>query len=104
MDTQRVDRLGPLSQTTMSTITHERRTKLVWFGVLLSFVLAAPVSAAPPISARPLPQTALFADREISWSGFVKYWKSFVRGKDRVTMVVALVAALALYIITRGKW
>ena len=45
----------------------------------------------------------VFADA-VSWYGFTKYWKGFVKNSDRVIVIVALVAAAALFIITRGKW
>jgi len=40
----------------------------------------------------------------VSWGGFVKYWKGFVNSTDRVILIVAVIAASALFIITRGRW
>jgi hypothetical protein len=40
----------------------------------------------------------------MSWGGFVRYWKGFANRADHVVLVVLLVAATALFIITRGKW
>ncbi len=59
----------------------------------------SPAVAGSVVAVTPLP----FAD-SISWHGFVRYWHGFVNRADRVVMVVGLVAAAALFIITRGKW
>ncbi len=73
-------------------------------GLLLIVALAGAPAAArgsAPIS-RPAP--SLVIAESVSANGFVRYWKSFANRADRVVLVVALVAAAALFIITRGKW
>ncbi|MFL5340018.1 MAG: hypothetical protein ACJ8F7_07695 [Gemmataceae bacterium] len=40
----------------------------------------------------------------VSWDGFTRYWTNWVKSADRVILVVGLIAAAALFIITRGKW
>ncbi len=73
---------------------------------LVQFGPVAPAVATPvPISS---PQVAVaspvvFAE-SVSWYGFVRYWRGFVNRADRVVLVAGLVAAAALFIITRGKW
>jgi hypothetical protein len=72
---------------------------------LVVFVLAAG-SASPARANSPAAASAVaipFAD-SFSWHGFVRYWKSFANRADHVVLVVLLVAATALFIITRGKW
>jgi hypothetical protein len=73
------------------------------------FVLAAVMVVGSPSSVRatspalsapvPIPLADSF-----SWSGFVRYWRSFVKQTDHVVLVVLLVMVSALFIITRGKW
>jgi cobalamin biosynthesis protein CobD/CbiB len=60
-------------------------------GLLL--VLAAPAAAADP---------AVFAARY--WDGFVEYWGNHFRQQNGVVMGVVALGAVALFIITRGKW
>jgi len=72
--------------------------------VLLS-IFAVPQAA---IAANTTPPTAiatpLFAEN-VSWHGFVKYWKSFGNRADRIVFIVALVGGFAFFIIMRtGKW
>jgi hypothetical protein len=74
----------------------------------VQFVPAASARAAspPPSHSRPALVAAspvVFAD-SISWNGFVRFWRGFVNRADRVILVVGLVAAAALFIITRGRW
>lgn len=80
---------------------------LTFFSVLLLLAGSAPVSAAGSSTASPSLASAsppiILAER-VSWSGFVKYWRNFVKNTDRVLLVVALVAGAALFIITRGRW
>jgi len=82
----------------------------VAFTVLL--VLACLLGAAPSGATAPLPSPSpsaavaaspVFAS-SVSWYGFKHYWMGFVKNSDRVVVIVALIAALALFIITRGKW
>jgi len=54
--------------------------------------------------AAPLPTANVAFAESVSAHGFVRYWKGFVNRTDRVVLVVGLVAATALFIITRGKW
>ena len=54
------------------------------------------------VATAPIPGIILAND--FSWNGFVRYWKGFVNRTDHVVLVVVLVAAAALFIITRGKW
>jgi hypothetical protein len=70
-------------------------------GVLLLMALAGAPSVA---SASPLPASGVVVAEGVSGHGFIRYWKSFANRADRVVLVVALVAAAALFIITRGKW
>jgi hypothetical protein len=68
---------------------------------------AASVAASPnyahahplSVSVAPPPFAAT-----VTWHGFVSYWKGFVHRSDRVVLAVGLVAATALFIITRGRW
>jgi hypothetical protein len=66
--------------------------------------VAAPVPAAPAAAITAMPAPALPLADSFSWHGFMRYWKGFVNRADRVVLVVVLVAAAALFIITRGKW
>lgn len=74
---------------------------LVHFGPVAPAASASPVPASPPqiVAASPV----VFAE-SVSWYGFVRYWRGFVNRADRVVLVAGLVAATALFIITRGKW
>jgi hypothetical protein len=79
-------------------------------GLLLLAIVAAtmpsPIRAAsppPPAGISSLNGTPLFAEN-VSWHAFSRYWTSFVRNADRVLLVVGLIAAAALFSITRGKW
>lgn len=38
------------------------------------------------------------------WTGFTKYWSSFIGDADGVVVTVLVIGAIALLIITRGKW
>lgn len=38
------------------------------------------------------------------WEGFVEYWKGVFQQQNGVVMGVLGVGAVALFIITRGKW
>jgi hypothetical protein len=38
------------------------------------------------------------------WSGFSKYWTSFVANADGVVLTALLIGVISLFIITRGKW
>ncbi len=63
---------------------------------------ARAAAPSPPVPAQ-VTVTPLFAD-SVSWNGFSRYWTGFVKNVDRVVLVVAIIAAAALFIITRGKW
>jgi len=61
---------------------------------------AVDAHSPPAFSAAPaIPMADSF-----SWSGFVRYWRSYANRTDHVVLVVLLVMAAALFIITRGKW
>lgn len=38
------------------------------------------------------------------WSGFKKYWLSFIADTDGVVITAIVVGLISLFIITRGKW
>ena len=38
------------------------------------------------------------------WHGFKQFWLSFISDTDGVVLVALVVGAIALLIITRGKW
>jgi hypothetical protein len=56
--------------------------------------LAAPAAAAPP---------GLFAKASY-FSQFKEYWTGLFRQSSGVTLIALATGAVALYIITRGKW
>ncbi|QEL13218.1 hypothetical protein [Limnoglobus roseus] len=68
------------------------------FAVAALFVLAAPpLAAAEP----------LFAQKSVLhkyWDGFADYWGGSLKSQSTITMVVVGTGAIALFIITRGKW
>jgi hypothetical protein len=71
------------------------------------FLLPSRGSATPaPYVPSPLPANVAVVPiaESVSWHGFAKYWQGFVNNTDRVILVVGIVAASALFIITRGKW
>lgn len=75
---------------------------------LVSLTQSAPALASSPLvsaNSRPavVSSPVVFAE-SVTWYGFVRYWRGFVNRADRVVLVVGLVAAAALFIITRGKW
>jgi hypothetical protein len=82
--------------------------------ILLVLMLSAGFGPAATASAPPLPAAhspsvvaaaapVVFAEA-VSWHGFLRFWRSFVNRADRVVLVVGVVAAAALFIITRGRW
>jgi len=70
--------------------------------LIVAFAGAPSVAAGSPSNSRPAP--SLVIAESVSVNGFVRYWKSFANRADRVVLVGGLVAAAALFIITRGKW
>ncbi len=58
---------------------------------------AAPAPAAEPLFAA---KTAV----QKYWDGFKEYWGGAFKNQSAVTMVVLGTGAVALFIITRGKW
>ena len=38
------------------------------------------------------------------WAGFKKFWSGYLGQTSGVVMTVVVVGAIALFIITRGKW
>jgi hypothetical protein len=67
-------------------------------------VLLAMAGAPAPARASPPSAPVIVVADTANWYGFVRYWKSFANRADRVVLIVAIVAAAALFIITRGKW
>jgi len=87
-----------------------RLQRQVGYSVLLGLACllgAAPRSAAAPVPSS-FPSAAIAAPpvfaSTVSWNGFKHYWMGFVKNSDRVVVFVAIIAAMALFIITRGKW
>jgi hypothetical protein len=77
--------------------------RIVYVALLVAVMLVgspSSVRASPALSA---PVAIPLAD-SFSWSGFVRYWRSFANRTDHVVLVVLLVMVSALFIITRGKW
>ena len=75
-----------------------------WLIIPIQSAVGAPVR--PPVAqsaSQPMYCALPIADA-VSWSGFVRYWRNFVKSTDRVVLMVGIVAAAALFIITRGKW
>jgi hypothetical protein len=69
---------------------------------LLLAALAAALLAAAPADAAPL-----FASRSPVaryWASFKDYWTGAFRNQGAVTLAVLGTGALAMFIITRGKW
>jgi hypothetical protein len=38
------------------------------------------------------------------WTGFQKFWSSYIANTSGVVMTALLVGLISLFIITRGKW
>lgn len=38
------------------------------------------------------------------WTGFKRFWSSFLADVDGVVLTALVVGAISLFIITRGKW
>jgi hypothetical protein len=72
-------------------------------GTLLLVGNTGTVHAGPPTRSAPSPAMVVIAER-VSWHGFVRFWRNFAHRTDRIVLIVGLVAATALFIITRGKW
>ncbi|MBA4067239.1 MAG: hypothetical protein C0501_26735 [Isosphaera sp.] len=72
------------------------RTRFRPFALALCLLplLAAPAAAGPG--------PAVFAARY--WDGFVEYWAEHFQKQNGVVMGVLALGAVALFIITRGKW
>jgi hypothetical protein len=66
------------------------------FASLLIPLLAGPVAAAEAGG------TAVFGASY--WDAFVEYWKGFIQQQNGIVMAVLGLGAVALFIITRGKW
>lgn len=79
------------------------RESLTWVLALLLFLAPQPLRAQVPAKPTPTVAAVVVAER-ISWHGFVRYWRNFANRTDRIVLIVGLVAATALFIITRGKW
>ena len=59
--------------------------------------LAAPAAAADPTAVTPLFGGSYLRE-------FLDYWKGFFQKQNGVVMGVLCIGAVALFIITRGKW
>lgn len=89
----------------MSTLRPHLRALIA--GMILLLGQPAPISATPSPNTTPVSTASITAvpiADSVSWHGFVRYWKGFVKNADRVILVVGLIAAAALFIITRGRW
>jgi hypothetical protein len=71
--------------------------------VFLMGAASKSAASSPPHYSAIAPIPVLPAS-SVSWRGFVNYWRGFVKNSSRVVVIVGLVAAAALFIITRGKW
>ena len=69
-----------------------------WFRPFLLAACLVLLFAAPAAAAAGTP---VFADYT---EGFTEYWTKFFKEQNGVVMGVLLVGAVALFIITRGKW
>lgn len=61
-------------------------------------------TAAPAFAAPTLPLFAAKSSVRKYWDGFKDYWGGAFKNQSAVTMVVLGTGAVALLIITRGKW
>jgi hypothetical protein len=77
------------------------RSRRLWaafaFSFALGLVFAGPVSASEPVFA---------ASNSLKryWDDFSDYWTSSFRNKSAITLTVLGVGAVAMFIVTRGKW
>lgn len=71
------------------------------FRSLVPAVVALVLVAAPAGAADGSPLTPVFGGY---WSGFVDHWGKALMKQNGIIMVVLGVGAVALFIITRGKW
>jgi hypothetical protein len=86
-------------------ITQRYFVFVLLLGFLSVFSTAGTGRAAPsPSPANAAIATAPIFANTVSWHGFKRYWLGFVKNSDRVVVIVAIVAAAAVFIITRGKW
>jgi hypothetical protein len=65
------------------------------FAILIVPLLAAPAAAAEPGA------HAVFASY---WDAFMDYWEKTILQQNGIVMAVLGLGAVALFIITRGKW
>ncbi|MBL8867394.1 MAG: hypothetical protein KF873_00800 [Gemmataceae bacterium] len=75
-------------------------TRILTTGLLTLAVCLA--TAAPAPAAEPL--FAAKSSVRKYWDGFKEYWGGAFKNQSAVTMVVLGTGAVALFIITRGKW
>jgi hypothetical protein len=71
------------------------RTRFRPFALALGLLLLLPAAA-------PAAGPGVFAARY--WDGFVEYWTEHFQKQNGVVMGVVALGAVALFIITRGKW
>lgn len=82
------------------------------FPVLIALGITLAAVGPVPASGPPAPQVPLCSSSKpaqlwasaLSWQGFVHFWSHFASRADRIVVIVLIVAAAALFIITRGKW
>lgn len=68
------------------------------FPVILAALVFVLLLASPAAAAGPSPVMASY------WSGFIEHWQTVFQQQNGVAMVVVAMGAVALFIITRGKW
>ena len=71
------------------------------YRTLLLAALLVPFLAGPAAAAE-AGGPALFGASY--WDAFVDYWKAFVQQQNGIVLAVLGLGAVALFIITRGKW
>jgi hypothetical protein len=70
------------------------RISLLTAALFIVFLFAEPVGATPPGG-------AVFGSY---WQEFIDFWRGVFQKQNGVVMGVLGVGAVALFIITRGKW
>ncbi|HVL11522.1 MAG TPA: hypothetical protein VM529_03100 [Gemmata sp.] len=71
------------------------RSRTLVLALLFVLLLAGPAAAADGPAAAP------FASY---WDAFLDYWKAVFAKQNGIVMAVLGLGAVALFIITRGKW
>ncbi len=73
-------------------------------GTYLLVLALAVGTAAPAFASAGAPLFAAKSSVRKYWDGFKEYWGGAFKNQSAVTMVVLGTGAIALFIITRGKW